>query len=217
MVVGNTNQLYTDYTGFACQRPLEIRRGLFAMFPGIRVGRAYKNKGPCQIRNSKNCESTNGIGNVYRSVCRSSLSFPGRAVSCRLAQLKFFETHISLRNVEQLSQIADELKLDDFPLRELTGRHLPSISTLFKNQLRITPTLAGDDFIHIVGTVAQEETHIYVQQGAAHKNVLTVTVHTVDKNHDVHFRLLTYSVEDASHFVVHYSGQRRINLFSLTG
>ena len=74
-----------------------------------------------------------------------------------LAQLKFFETHIPLRNVEQLSQIADELKLDDFPLRELTGRHLPSISTLFKNRLRIAPTLAGDDFIHIVGTVAQEK------------------------------------------------------------
>ena len=53
-----------------------------------------------------------------------------------LAQLKFFETHVSLRNVELLSQIADELKLDDFPLRELTGRHLPSISTLFKNQVR---------------------------------------------------------------------------------
>ena len=33
-----------------------------------------------------------------------------------LAQLKFVETHISLRNVEQLSQIADELKLDDLPL-----------------------------------------------------------------------------------------------------
>ena len=79
-----------------------------------------------------------------------------------LAQLKFFETHVSLRNVELLSQVADELKLDDFPLRELTGRHLPSISTLFKNQLRIAPTLAGDDFIHIVGTVAQEKTHSYV-------------------------------------------------------
>ena len=89
-----------------------------------------------------------------------------------IAQLKFFEPHVSLRNVELLSQVADELKLNEFPLRELTGRHLPSISTLFKNQLRITPTLAGDDFIHIVGTVAQEKTHIYVQQGAAHKNVL---------------------------------------------
>ena len=98
-----------------------------------------------------------------------------------LAQLKFFETHVSLRNVEQLSQI-----------------------TLFKNQLRITPTLAGDDFIHIVGTVAQEETHIYVQQGAAHKNVLTVTVHTVDRNHDVQFRFLTNNAKDASHFVVHF-------------
>ena len=121
-----------------------------------------------------------------------------------LAQLKFFETHVSLRNVELLSQVADELKLDDFPLRELTGRHLPSISTLFKNQLRIAPTLAGDDFIHIVGTVAQEKTHIYVQQGAAHKNVLTVTVHTVDRNHDVQFRFLTNNAEDASHFVVHF-------------
>ena len=120
-----------------------------------------------------------------------------------LAQLKFFETHVSLRNVELLSQVADELKLDDFPLRELTGRHLPSISTLFKNQLRIAPTLAGDDFIHIVGTVAQEK-KIYVQQGAAHKNVLTVTVHTVEKNHDVHFEFLTNSAEDAFHFVVHY-------------
>ncbi len=121
-----------------------------------------------------------------------------------LAQLKIFETHISLRNAEQLSQIADELKLDDFPLRELTSRHLPLISILFKNQLRIAPTLAGDDFIHIVVTVAQEETHIYVQQGAAHKNVLTVTVHTVEKNHDVHFEFLTNSAEVASHFVVHY-------------
>ena len=120
-----------------------------------------------------------------------------------LAQLKVFEAHVSLRNVELLSQFADELKLDDFPLRELTGRHLPSIR-IFMNQLRIAPTLAGDDFIHIVGTVAQEKTHIYIQQGAAHKNVLTVTVHTVDKNHEVHFRFLTNNAEDASHFVLHY-------------
>ena len=121
-----------------------------------------------------------------------------------LAQLKFFEPHVSLRNVELLSQVADELKLDDLPLRELTGRHLPSISTEFKNQLRIAPTLAGDDFIHIVGTVAQEKKHIYVQQEAAHKNVLTVTVHTVDRNHDVQFRFLTNNAEDASHFVLQY-------------
>ena len=125
-----------------------------------------------------------------------------------LAHLKFFETHVSLRNVELLSQVAGEFKLDDFPLRELTGRHLPtrlpSISTLIKNQLRIAPTLAGDDFIHIVGTVAQEETHIYVLQGAAHKNVLTVTVRTVDKNHDVQFRFLTNNAEDAFHFIVHF-------------
>ena len=121
-----------------------------------------------------------------------------------LAQLKVFETRVSLRNVKLLSQVADELKLDDLPLRELTGRHLPSISNLFKNQLRIAPTLAGDDFIHIVVTVAQEKTHIYVQHGAAHKNVLTVTAHTVEKNHDVHFKFLTNSAEDASHFVVHY-------------
>jgi hypothetical protein len=124
-----------------------------------------------------------------------------------LAQLKHIEIHISLRNVKLLSQIADELKLDGFPLRELTGRHLPLISTLYKNQLRIASTLAGEDIIYIVGTdrtVAQEETHIYVQQGAAHKNVLTVTVHTVEKNHDVHFEFLTNSAEDASHFVVHY-------------
>ena len=121
-----------------------------------------------------------------------------------LAQLIFYEPRVSLRNVELLSQVADELKLDDFPLRALTGRHLPSISTLFKNQLRIAPTLAGDDFIHIVGTVAQENKHIYVQQGAAHKNVLPVTVHTVDRNYDVQFRFLTNNAEDASHFVLHY-------------
>jgi len=122
-----------------------------------------------------------------------------------LTQLKFFEPHVSLRNVELLSQVADELKLDDFPLRELTGRHLPSISTLFKNRLRIAPTLAGDDFIHIVGTVAQEKTHIYVQQGAApHNNVLIVTVQTVDRIHDVQFRFLTNNAEDASHFVLQY-------------
>jgi hypothetical protein len=36
-----------------------------------------------------------------------------------IAQLKFFEPHVSLRKVELLSQVADELKLDDFPLREL--------------------------------------------------------------------------------------------------
>jgi hypothetical protein len=121
-----------------------------------------------------------------------------------VAQLKVWEPHVSLRNVELLSQVADELKLEGFPLRELTGRHLPSISTLFKNQLRIAPTLAGDDFIHIVGTVAQEKTHIYIQQVAAHKNVLTVTVRTVDKNHDVQFRFLTNNAEDASHFIVHF-------------
>jgi len=121
-----------------------------------------------------------------------------------LAQLYFYEPLVSLRNVKLLSQLAADIKMDDFPLRELTGRHLPSISTLFKNQLRIAPTLAGDDFIHIVGTVAQEKTHIYVQQGAAHKNVLTVTVHTVDRNHDVQFRFLTNNAEDASHFVVHF-------------
>ncbi len=50
--------------GIACQRPLEIGWGLSAMFLGIRVCRAYKNKGPSQIRISKYCESTNGIGNV---------------------------------------------------------------------------------------------------------------------------------------------------------
>ena len=71
------------------------------------------------------------------------------------------------------------------------------MSTVFKNQLRIAPELAGDDFIQIVGTVAQEKTHIYVQQGAAHKKFLTVTVHTVEKNHDVHFKFLTNSAEDA--------------------
>ena len=47
-----------------------------------------------------------------------------------LAQLKVFDARVSLRNVELLSQVADKLKLDDFPLRELTGRHLPSISSL---------------------------------------------------------------------------------------
>jgi hypothetical protein len=121
-----------------------------------------------------------------------------------VAQLKIFEPHVSLRNVELLSQGADELKLDDFPLRELTGKHLPSISAVFKDKLRIAPSLAVDDFTHIVGTVAREKTHIYVQQGAAHKNVLTVTVHTVDRNHDVQFRFLTNNAEDASHFVVHF-------------
>jgi hypothetical protein len=86
----------------------------------------------------------------------------------------------------------------------VTGRHLPSISTLFKNQLRITSTLAENDFTHIAGTVAQEKKHIYIQQGAAHKNVLTVTVHTVEKNHDVHFEFLTNNAGDVSHFVVQY-------------
>jgi len=62
----------------------------------------------------------------------------GRRAPCLeeqcLGQLKYFEIHISLRNVEQLSQIAVELKLGDSPLRELTG-NLRSMSTLFKNQL----------------------------------------------------------------------------------
>ena len=40
-----------------------------------------------------------------------------------VAQLKVWEPHVSLRNVELLSQVADELKLDDLPLRELTGSH----------------------------------------------------------------------------------------------
>ena len=184
------------------------------MFPGIRVGRAYKNKGPSQIRSSKNCESTNGIGNVNGLYAgRRPSSLEEHLEQC-LAQLKVFETHVSLRNVELLSQVVDELKLDDFPLRELTGRHLPSISTLFKNQLRIAPTLAGDDFIHIVGRVAQEKTHIYVQQGAApHKNVLTVTVHTVDKNHDVSYQQRRRRLS----FRLALSGQRRINLFPLAG
>jgi hypothetical protein len=77
------------------------------------------------------------------------------------------------------------------------------MSTIFKNQIRFAPTLLSlldDDFIHIVGTVAGEET----QEGADQKNVLTVTVHTVEKNQDVHFEFLTNSAEDASHFVVHY-------------
>ena len=87
-----------------------------------------------------------------------------------VAQLKIFEPHVSLRNVKLLSQVADELKLDEFPLRELTGKHRPLIITLL----------------------------------AAHKNVLTVTVHTVDRNHDVQFRFLTNNAEDASHFVVHF-------------
>ena len=122
-----------------------------------------------------------------------------------LAQLNYYEPLVSLKNVELLSQLAANMKLDEFPLRELTGRHLPSIRTLFKNRLRIAPTLAGDNFIHIVGTVAQEKTHIYVQQGAApHKNVLTVTVQTVDRIHDVQFRFLTNNAEDASHFVLQY-------------
>ena len=52
-----------------------------------------------------------------------------------LAQLNYYEPLVSLKNVELLSQLAADMKLDDFPLRELTGRHLPSISTLFKNRL----------------------------------------------------------------------------------
>ena len=38
-----------------------------------------------------------------------------------VAQLKVREPHVSLRNVELLSQVADELKLEHFPLQELTG------------------------------------------------------------------------------------------------
>ena len=64
--------------------------------------------------------------------------YAGRCAPCLeeqcLAQLTHYETRISLRNVEQLSKIAVELKLGDSPLRELTGS-LRSMSTLFKNQL----------------------------------------------------------------------------------
>ncbi len=89
--------------------------------------------------------------------------YAGRRAPCLeqqcLAQLIHYETRISLRNVEQLSKIAVELKLGDSPLQELTG-NLRLMSTLFKNQLRFASTLLDDDFIHIVGTVAGEETQV---------------------------------------------------------
>ncbi len=67
----------------------------------------------------------------------ASAMYTGMYAGCRapsleeqcLAPLTYFETRISLRNVEQLSKIAVELKLGVFsPLRELTG-NLRSIST----------------------------------------------------------------------------------------
>ena len=137
-----------------------------------------------------------------------------------LAHLKFFETHVSLRNVELLSQVADELKLDDLPLRELTGRHLPSISTLFKNQLRIAPTLAGDDFIHIVGTVAagssRKNTHLHSTRSSSQERFDCDGSHrgqesrcSIQVSHQQRRRRLSFHRA--------FSGQRRINLFPLAG
>ena len=133
-----------------------------------------------------------------------------------VAQLKIFEPHVSLRNVELLSQVADELKLDDFPLRELTGRHLPSISTLFKNRLRIAPTLAGDDFIHIVGTVAQEKTHLPSTRSSSQECFDCDGPHR-GKESRCSLRVSYQQRRRRHSFRRALSGQRRINLFPLAG
>jgi hypothetical protein len=132
----------------------------------------------------------------------ASRQTPSLGEQC-LAQLTYFETHSTLENVRKLSEIALECKLGHSLLQDLTG-HLRMLRSFFSNQLQFAPTLPGDDFIHLVGTVDEEPTHIYIQERAGFKNVVTVTVHTVESHHDVDFVFLTNNVHDISYFVVDY-------------
>ncbi len=104
-----------------------------------------------------------------------------------LTQLSYFETHNSLENVRKLRDIALVCTLGniEIPLLQDVTDNIRLLKLVCMNQLQFAPTLSGEDFIHIVGTVDGEPTHICIQESAGFRYVDTLTVHTVEAHHEV--------------------------------
>lgn len=137
-------------------------------------------------------------------IVRPSRRNPSLEEQC-LVQLRHFETHNTPENVRKLRDIALLCKLgnDRIPLLQDVTGHLHLLGQGFVHQFKLAPTLPGDDFIHLVGTVNGEPTHIYIQESSS-KNVVIVTVMTVESYHDVDFVFLTNNSLDVGYFVVDY-------------
>jgi hypothetical protein len=148
---------------------------------------------------------------------RPSRRIPSLEEQC-LVQLSHYETHNTLENVRKLRDIALVCKLGNFqiPLLLNVTCHLHLLTKGFIHQFRLAPTRPGEDFIHFVGTVNHEPTHIYIQESSSN-NVVTVTVATVESNHDVEFAFLTNNSFDVGYFVVDYLNKNRIELFPFAG
>ncbi len=100
------------------------------------------------------------------------------------------------------------------PLQDLTG-HLRFLRQGFIHQFQLAPTLPGDHFIHLVGTVHREQSQIYIQECSVVRNVVTVTVKTVESDHDVEIVSLTNNLLDIGYFVVDFLEKPALSFFHL--
>jgi hypothetical protein len=128
-----------------------------------------------------------------------------RASQQCLSRLRFWETHNTLENVRRLHDTAVVSKLSYYQNRLILDviRHLCTVHQVCKHQIKVALTLPDDKFVHLVGTVNGKPTHIYIRETSS-MNGVTVTVATVESNHDVDSVFLTNISLDVGYFVMDY-------------